>query len=103
MLRTIPCDYSDPYIFLKGLITVGNIAAAGAAASDGNKQKCNIQKLVIFKNCAPFTSCISRINNTQIDDDQYIDVVMLMYDLIEYSDNYSKKSGILQQFFTSCK
>ena len=42
MLRTIPCDYSDPYIFLKGLITVGNIAAAGAAASDGNKQKCNI-------------------------------------------------------------
>ena len=37
MLRTIPCDYNDPYIFLKGLITVGNIAAAGAAASDGNK------------------------------------------------------------------
>ena len=36
MLRTIPCDYSDPYIFLKRLITVGNIAAAGAAASDGN-------------------------------------------------------------------
>ena len=51
--------------------------------------------MVIFKNCAPFTSCISRINSTQIDDDQYIDVVILMYDLIEYSDNYSKKSGIL--------
>ena len=51
--------------------------------------------MVIFKNCAPFTSCISRINNTQIDNDQYIDVVILMYDLIEYNDNYSKKSGIL--------
>ena len=36
MLRTIPCDYSDPYIFLKRLITVGNITAAEAAASDGN-------------------------------------------------------------------
>ena len=47
---------------------------------------------------SPFTSCISRISNTQIDDAQYIDVVMPMYKLIEYNDNYSKTSGILFQY-----
>ena len=54
---------------------------------------------VIFKNCAPFSNWISRISNTQVDDGSYIDVVMPMYNPIEYSDNYSKKSGILWQFF----
>ena len=49
---------------------------------------------VIFKNCAPFTSCISRINNTQVDDAQYIDVVMPIYISIECSDNYLKTSEI---------
>ena len=48
---------------------------------------------VVFKNCAPFTDCISEINNTQIDNAKGINVVMLMYNLIECSDNYSKKSG----------
>ena len=56
----------------------------------------NTNKKVIFKNRTAFTSCISRINNTQIDDAQYIDVAMQMYNLIEYSDKYSKTSGILQ-------
>ena len=55
-------------------------------------------KKVIFKNCAPSFSCISRINNTQIDDAQYIDVVMPTYNLI-ISDNYSKTAGILWQYF----
>ena len=50
---------------------------------------------VIFKNCAPFTDCISEINNTQIDDAKYKDVVMPMYNSIEYSDNFSKTSGSL--------
>ena len=52
----------------------------------------------IFKNCAPFTKCISKINNTQIDNAKDIDIVMPMYNLIEYSDNYSKTSGSLQQY-----
>ena len=68
-----------------------NIAAAGAAAN-------NVDIKVIFKNCAPFTCCISRINNTRVDDAQFIDVVMPMYKLIEYSNNYSKTFGILWQY-----
>ena len=91
MLRSILCDYSDAYILVKGNISVNNTAAAGAAAN-------NINKKVIFKNCAPFTNCISKINNTQIDNAEYIDIVMPMYNLIEYSDNYSKTSGSLWQY-----
>ena len=56
-------------------------------------------KGVTFKNCAPFTKCISRINNTDIDNAQDIDLVMLMYNLIEYSDNYSETSGSLWQYY----
>ena len=56
-------------------------------------------KKVIFKNYAPFTNCISIINNRQVDDTHDIDVVMPMYNLIEYSGNYSKTSGILWQYF----
>ena len=55
-------------------------------------------KYVIFKNSSPFTNCISKINNTQIDDAEYIDIVMPMYSLIEYSNNYSKTSGSLWQY-----
>ena len=46
----------------------------------------------------PFTNCISKINNTQIDHAEYIDIVMPMYNLIEYSDNYLKTSGSLWQY-----
>ena len=91
MLRTSLCDYSDAYILVKGTITVANTAVADAVANNTNKK-------VIFKNCRPFTSCISRISSTQIDDAQYIDVVMPMYNLTEYSDNYSRTSGILFQY-----
>ena len=69
------------YILVKGNISVNNTAAA---AADPNRNK-----KVIFKSCAPFTNCISKINNTQIDNAQYIDIVMPMYNLIEHSDNYS--------------
>ena len=88
MLRSILCDYSDAYILVKGNISVNNTAAAGAAANNTNKK-------VIFKNCAPFTDCISKINNTQVDNAKDIDIVMPMYNLIEYRDNYSKTSGSL--------
>ena len=91
MLRSSLCDYSDAYILVKGNITVNNTAADGAAAN-------NTDKKVIFKNCAPFTSCVSKINNAQIDNAQYIDIVMPVYNLIEYSDNYSKTSGSLWQY-----
>ena len=91
MLRSSLCDYSDAYILVKGNISVNNTAGAGADANNTNKK-------VIFKNCAPFTNCISKINNTQIDNAEYIDIVMPMYNLIEYSDNYSKTSGSLWQY-----
>ena len=55
-------------------------------------------KAVIFKNCVPFTNYISKINNTQIGNAEYIDIIMLMYNLIEYSDNYSKTFGSLWQY-----
>ena len=90
MLRPSLCDYSDVYILVKGNITVNNTAAA-AAANNANKK-------VIFKNCSPVTNCISKINNTQIYNAEYTDIVMSMYNLIEYSDNYSKTSGSLWQY-----
>ena len=52
-----------------------------------------------FKNCAPFTKCISRINNIETDNVKYIDIVMQMYNLLEYSNNYSKISGSLLQYY----
>ena len=88
MLRSSLCDYSNAYTLVKETITVANTAAAALAIN-------NLNKKVIFKNCAPFTNCISRINNTQVNDAHDIDVVMPMYNLIEYSDNYSNSSGIL--------
>ena len=60
MLRSSLCDYSDVYILVKGNVSVNNTAAEGTAAI-------NIDKKVIFINCVPFTNCISKINNTQID------------------------------------
>ena len=90
MLRSNLCDYADAYILVKGTITItgaGNDAAA--------KRLDERNKGIIFKNCVPFTKCISRINNTDIDNAQGIDIVMSMYDLTEYSNNYSKTSGSL--------
>ena len=91
MLKSSLCDYSDAYILVKGTITVNNTAAQGAAANNTNKK-------VIFKRCAPFTNCISEINNTQIDNAKDIDIVMPMYNLIEYSDNYARTTGSLWQY-----
>ena len=92
MLKSSLCDYSDAYILAKGTITVNNTAAADADANNTNKK-------VIFKNGAPFTNCINEINNTQIDNAKDIDIVMPMYSLIKYSDNHSKTSGSLWQYY----
>ena len=70
------------------MITVADTSAAVAAANNTNKK-------VIFKNCALFTNCISKINNTRTDNAKDIDIVMSMYNLTEYNDNYSKTSGSL--------
>ena len=94
MLRSNLCDYADAYILVKGTITI-----TGAGNDDAAKRLDERNKGVIFKNCAPFTKCISRINNTDIDNAQDIDIVMGMYNLIEYSDNYSKTSGSLWQYY----
>ena len=88
MLKSSLCDDSDIYVHVKETITVNNTAAADTDANNNNKK-------VIFRNCAPFTICISEINNTQVDNAEDIDAVMPMYNVIEYSDNYSKTSGSL--------
>ena len=92
MLRSNRCDYADSYILVKGTITITGANADARQAYERDKE-------VTFKNCAPFTKCISRISNTDIDNAHDIDIVMPMYNLIEYSDNYSKTSGSLWQYY----
>ena len=94
MLRSNLYDYADPYILVKGTITITG-EGDNAAAERADER----DKGVTFKNCAPFTKCISRINNTDINNAHDIDIVMPMYNLIEYSDNYSKTSGGLWQYY----
>ena len=76
------CDYSDPYVLVKGTITVANNASESAANNAANEK-------VIFKNFVPFTNFICRINNAQVENVHDIDVVMPMHNLIEYCINYS--------------
>ena len=77
------CDYSDAYI-----LVTGDIAVEGA----------NNDTKVAFKSCAPFRKCGTEINETFIDEAEHINIAMPMYNLIEYSDNYSDTSGSLWQF-----
>ena len=85
MLRSNLCDYVDAYILVKG-----TIAITGAGDDDAAKRLDEQNKGVTFKNCAPFTKCISSINNTDRDNAQDVDIAMPMYNLIEYSDNIRK-------------
>ena len=94
MLRSNLCDYADSYILVKGTITI-----TGAGPNADARHADERDKGAIFKNCAPFTKCISRINNTDIENAHDIDIVMPMYNLIEYSDNYSKTSESLWQYY----
>ena len=91
MIRSNLCGYSDAYIHVKGSITVPN---NGTTTAPNNRNK-----NVIFKNCASFTNCINKIKNTQVDKAHDIDVVMSMYNLIEYSDAYSKTLESLWQYY----
>ena len=83
VIKSNLCDYSDVYILVTGDIT--------ATGVDANTK-------VTFKNCAPFTKCVTHINNEHVDNADNLVIVMPMYNLIEYSDNYSDTSGRLWQF-----
>ena len=87
MLRSNLCDFSDAYIVVKGTITVTN--------PDNAKRN----KAVAFKNNAPFINCISKINGVKIDNAEDLDVVMPMYNLLEYSKNYRKTTGSLWNYY----
>ena len=78
LLESNICDYSDAYV-----LVTGNIAVAGG----------NNNTKVAFKNCSPFRKCRIEINETFIDEVDFINITMPMYNLIEYSDNYSDTSG----------
>ena len=81
-LESILCDYSDAYV-----LVTGNITVVGASNTK-----------VAFKNCSPFRECRAEINETFIDETEHINIAMSMYNLIEYSENYSDHSGCLWQF-----
>ena len=89
--RSSLCNYGDAYVLVKRNIVVNNTAALDANAN-------NTDKKVIFKNYVPFTDCISKMNNAQVDNAKDIDIVMPMYNLIVYSNNYSKISGSLWKY-----
>ena len=77
------CDYSDAHIILTGDIKVENVTA---------------NTNVAFKNCASFTRCVTHTNGEHVETAENLDIIMRMYNLIEYSDNYSDSSGSLYQF-----
>ena len=87
MLRSDLCGFNHAYIVVKGTITVTNPDGA------------NRNKSVAFKNNAPFINCISKINGRKIDNAQDLDVVMPMYNLLEYSKNYIKTTGSLWNYY----
>ena len=86
MLRSDLCDFSDVYIVVKGKITVIN------------RNNNAYDKKLALKSNAPFTSCISKTNNTLIDTAKNLDIVMPMYNLLQYCKNYTKTTGRLWNF-----
>ena len=95
MLRSNLCDYSDAYILVKGTITV----TAPGVNNNANNIRDKRNRPVILKNNAPFVSCITRINGELIEDDDDLDIVMSMYNLLEYSKNYRKTIGSLYNYY----
>ena len=95
MLRSDLCDYADAYILVNGTITV--------TANGGNNNANNIRdkrnRPLILKNNAPFVSCITKINGELIEDAEDLDIVMPMYNLLDYSKNYRKTIGSLYNYY----
>ena len=91
MLRSDLCNFSDAHIVVKADITVTKAA---------NRDFIDVRnRLLAFKNNAPFTNYMSRINNVLIDNAEDLDVVMPMYNLLEYSKNYRKTTGSLWNYY----
>ena len=88
MLRSDLCDFSDVYIVVEGGVTL-------EGDNDADKQNKNLA----FKNNAPFINCISKINGVKTDNAEDLDVVIPMYNLLEYSKNYRKTTGSLLNYY----
>ena len=86
VLRSDLCDFSDAYIIVKGDIVT-------------NPDNAKRNKAVAFKNNAPFINCMTKINGIKIDNAEDLDVVMPMYNLLEYSKNYRKTTGSLWNYY----
>ena len=95
MLRSNLCDYSDAYILVKGTITV----TATGVNNNANNIRDKRNRPVILKNNAPFVSCITRINGELIEHADDLDIVVSMYNLLEYSKNYRKTIGSLYNYY----
>ena len=95
MLRSNLCDYSDACILVKGTITV----TAPGANNNANNKRDKRSRPLILKNNAPLVSCIKRINGELIEDADDLDIVMSMYNLLEYSKNYRKTIGSLYNYY----
>ena len=95
MLRSNLCDYSDAYMLVKGTITVTDPGVNNNANNIRDKRN----RPVILKNNAPFVSCITRINGELIEDADDLDIVMSMYNLLEYSKNYRKTIVSLYNYY----
>ena len=96
------CNYSDACILFTGNITVTRTIAVPAGSPSGTepqrKPPLTEATQVVFKNCAPFKKCSTEIDGTLVDETDFINITMPMYNLIEYSDNYSDTSGRLWDF-----
>ena len=91
MQQSILCDFSDAYIVVKETISL---------TKPNRREIVDIRsRFLAFKNNAPFTNCITKINNVLIDNAEDLDVVMLVYNLIEYSKKYRKTTGSLQNYY----
>ena len=91
VLRSDLCDFSDAYIVVKGDITL---------TKNADRNFIDLRnRFLAFKNNAPFTNCISKFNNVLIDNAEDLDVVMRMYNLIEYSKNYRRTTGSLWNYY----
>ena len=88
ILRSSLCDYSDAHILVKGTITV-----------TGNHPRDRQNRPLILKNNAPFVLCITRINGELIEDADDLDIVMPMYNLLEYNKDYRKTIGSLYNYY----
>ena len=93
MFRSDLCDYSDAYILFKGIITVNGVV------NGVENEILRRNRPLILKNNAPFVSCMTKINNEFIEDADDLDIVMSMYNLVEYSKNYRKTIGSLYNYY----